>query len=527
MSGSKSVVSLNGQARGFEDMPAELVHRAQRSQRRAERELAARHEAERLLETKSLELFIANQRLSQLNSELEDRVEARTKQLDNARKNAVMIGSTDDLTRIANRLNYSVHLESRLAHARTHRGAVGLLLVDLDGFKLVNDTYGHGHGDELLIAIAGRLRDLTCANDMVARIGGDEFAIVIVAEGTLDIAVAAQRFRGAFERPVTIQGVTIEPRGSFGLAISPDHCDNSVDLQRFADLALYKSKSAALGEVIIFEKMFVQAYEYRQRMETEFRAALKLGKIGLNYQPIINSLSGKVEAVEALARWTDSLGVKISPDYFIPMAEQCGIIRGVGRSLLEKALSETGPWLREGLIERVSFNISPIELLDPGFTSAIMEALAKADLQPSHLMLEITEGAVVHNVDLAALVMNRLGLLGVAFALDDFGCGYSNLSTVRKLPISVLKLDRSLLVDAVTERAARVILRSVVNLCRELGIRSVCEGAETEAQSEFLREIKCDFIQGYASGKPQCATDLERSIRLGSRPISPSDAPVR
>ena len=155
--------------------------------------------------------------------------------------------------------------------------------------------------------------------------------------------MAAQRFRGAFERPVTIQGVTIEPRGSFGLAISPDHCDNSIDLQRFADLALYKSKSAALGEVIIFEKMFVQAYEYRQRMETEFRAALKLGKIGLNYQPIINPLSGKVEAVEALARWTDSLGFKISLDYSIPMAGHCGIIRGVSRSLLEKALSETGP----------------------------------------------------------------------------------------------------------------------------------------------------------------------------------------
>lgn len=513
MSGLKSVVPLNNRPPAFDGTPEELVERALRSQRRAERELAARHEAERLLETKSIELFAVNQRLTQLNVELEARVEARTKQLDDARKEAVRIGATDHLTRIANRLKYSVYLETSLTHARAHQSAVGLLLVDLDGFKLVNDSYGHRHGDQVLIAIADRLQDLARTSDLVARIGGDEFAIVIVAEDSVAIAAIAQRFRDAFERPVTVHGITIEPRGSFGLAVSPDHSDEAADLQRYADLALYKSKSAALGEVIIFETAFMQAYEHRQRMETEFRVALDLGKFELNYQPIINPLSGKIEAVEALARWTDSLGVKISPDYFIPMAEECGIIRGVGRSLLKKALSETGPWLREGLIGRVSFNVSPVELLDPCFTSAIMEALAKANVQPSHLMLEITEGAVVQNIDLAALAMARLGSLGVAFALDDFGCGYSNLSTIRKLPISVLKIDRSLLVDAVTDRAARVILRSVVNLCRELDIRSVCEGAETEAQSAFLREIQCDSIQGYASGRPQCALELERTIR--------------
>ena len=516
MSGLKLVAPLNRGAPFVGDSPEDLVRRAQRLQRRAERELAARHEAERLLESKSLELFAANQRLIQLNAELEERVKARTKQLDDAHKEAVRIGTTDHLTGIANRLSYSAHLETSLTRVKASRGTVGLLLVDLDGFKLVNDTYGHRHGDQLLIAIAGRLRGLARANDLVARVGGDEFAIVIVAENALAIVAAAQRFREAFECPFTFQGVTIEPRGSLGLAVSPDHCDNAVDLQRYADLALYKSKSAELGEVVIFENMLVQAYEHRQRMEAEFRVALNLGQIELNYQPIIHPLTGKVEAVEALARWTDSRGVKISPNYFIPMAEQCGIIRGVGRSLLKKALRETGPWMRDGLIQHVSFNVSPIELLDPGFTSAIMEALAKADVRPSHLMLEITEGAVVQNIDLAAQVMARLRSLGVTFALDDFGCGYSNLSTIRKLPISVLKIDRSLLVDAVTVRTARVILRNVVNLCRELGIRSVCEGAETEAQSEFLREIQCDSIQGFASGKPQCARDLERFLRSGS-----------
>lgn len=520
MSGSKSVVQLNSRTPAFEGTPKELAHRAQRSQRRAERELAARHEAERLLETKSLELFAANQRLIKLNAELEQRVEARTKQVeantkqvDEARKEALRIGSTDHLTGIANRHRYSEHLEWCFSHARPPQGPIGLLLLDLDGFKLVNDTYGHRYGDQLLIALAGRLRKLTRANDLVARIGGDEFAIVIVGDDAGSIKAAARRFRGVFERPVTIQGVTIEPRGSLGLAIIPDHCDTTVDLQRYADLALYKSKEAALGEVVIFEKAFMHAYEYRQRMEAEFRAALEQGQIELNYQPIVHAISGKIEAVEALARWTDSKGVKISPDYFIPLAEQCGIIRGVGRNLLEKALCESKAWLAEGLIERLSFNVSPIELLYPGFTSAIVEALSNARVQPQHLMLEITEGAVVHNVELAARVMRRLGSLGVVFALDDFGCGYSDLSTLRKLPISVLKIDRSLLVDAVTDGAARTILRNVVSLCRDLGIRSICEGAETDAQSEFLREIQCDSVQGFATGKPERALDLERTLR--------------
>lgn len=513
MSDSKSVVPLNSAAHAFEGTAEELAQRALRSQRRAERELAARHEAERLLETKSLELFETNRRLTQLNAELEERVEARTKQVDEARREAVRIGATDYLTGIANRLRYSEHLEGSLAHARAANGSVGILLIDLDGFKQVNDTYGHRHGDQLLIAIAHRLRDLTRHDDLVARIGGDEFAIVIVAETATAVAAAAERFRRAFDSPLTIQGVTIEPRGSLGLAISPEHCDNAVDLQRYADLALYKSKSAALGEVTVFGKALMQAYEHRQRMESEFRAALNLEEIQLNYQPIVRTASGGVHAVESLARWTDSQGVKISPDYFIPLAEQCGLIHGVGRSLLEKALAETKGWIAEGLIERVSFNVSPCELLDPGFNSAITDALAKAGAEPSHLMLEITEGAIIHNVDLAARTMNRLAALGVVFALDDFGCGYSDLSTLSKLPIYMLKLDRSLLVDAVARSSARIILRHVVNLCRELGIRSVCEGAETEAQTVLLREIQCDYIQGYASGRPASAATLDDVLR--------------
>ena len=512
MSASKSHASRDRwktQAAGGVGVPED---RARRLQRRAEREQAARHEAERLLESKSLELFAANQRLIQLNADLEQRVEARTRQVDDARKVAVKIGATDYLTAIANRFHYSQELDRFLAEALATRRAVGLLLVDLDGFKLVNDTYGHRHGDALLVAVADRLKRAARRGDLVARIGGDEFAIVIDAADGEAVAGAADRFAKVFRTALTIEGVTINATGSFGLAICPDHCDNVIDLQRFADLALYKSKLHGEGQVVPFERPMLHAYEFRQRMESEFRGALAAERIDLVYQPIVSLQTGAVEAVEALARWTDTRGAEISPTYFIPLAEQCGIIRGVGRSLLEKALLETKSWIDGKQIERVSFNVSPLEMLDEEFSQAVLATLEKTGVAASHLLLEITEGAIIESLARVENVMARLRAAGVVFALDDFGRGYSDLSALRKLPISVLKIDRSLLVDAEDDKAARIILRTVVSLCRELGIWSICEGAETPAQLNFLRAIRCDLVQGFALGRPGSVEEVEKLL---------------
>jgi EAL domain-containing protein (putative c-di-GMP-specific phosphodiesterase class I) len=327
----------------------------------------------------------------------------------------------------------------------------------------------------------------------------------------------AERFRQVFTRELTIRGVTIHASGSLGLAIAPTHCDNAVDLQRFADLALYKSKKEAKGEIVQFETRFLHAYQYRQRMEAEFRTALEGGGIDLAYQPILDLTRGTVEGLEALARWTDSSGAEISPAYFIPLAEECGIIRGVGRTLLEKALVESKEWIDRGRIDRISFNVSPFEFLDEGFTDAVLATLERTQVAPRHLLLEITEGAVIQNLALVERVMRNLRASGVQFALDDFGCGYSDLSTLRKLPISVLKLDRSLLIDAEHDVAARIILRNVVALCRELRIRSICEGAETAAQLRFLREIGCDSVQGFASGRPSSPAAVEAFLRPARR----------
>jgi diguanylate cyclase (GGDEF)-like protein len=450
--------------------------------------------------------------LLQLNSDLEQRVEARTQQLDDARRAAVQIGTTDSLTGIANRHSYSQALERSLTPATDLPRRTGLLLIDLDGFKQINDSYGHRHGDGLLVEIADRLRDLAGDDGFVARIGGDEFAVVLEAD-TLDGLVAwAARFETIFHHEITIDGVTIHASGSFGFAIGPDHSDNAADLQRFADLALYRSKSAGKGDIVLFEPQFLHAFEHRQRMEAEFRVALDGNAIDLVYQPIVDLATGRIEAVEALARWTDSGGTEISPAYFIPLAEECGIIRGVGRTLLEKALIETRPWFEQGLIDRVSFNVSPLEFLDPAFSAAVIATLQRAGVPARHLLLEITESVVIDNLLLVQRVVKKLKRRGVKFALDDFGCGYSDLSTLRKLPICVLKIDRSLLIDADHDKSARIILRNVVALCRELGIRSICEGAETQAQLDFLRDIRCDLVQGFATGRPATIAGIEAMV---------------
>ena len=467
-------------------------------------------------------MFEANQRLTNLNADLERRVAARTKQVEDARATAVQLGATDFLTKIANRLHYAEQLHRSVERSMASGTATGLLLVDLDGFKLVNDTYGHGHGDELLIAIASRLKAVTRRDELVARIGGDEFAVILEGADEGCLARAALRFQGIFDDPLSIFGVTITCSGSLGLAVSPGHCTTAIDLQRFADLALYKSKKDGRGEVAVFEKAFLQSYEFRQRMEAEFRTALVGGTIDLHYQPIRCIDTGRMEAVEALARWTDSRGEQISPDYFIPLAEQCGLIRGVGRNLLEKGLLEAKDWLEKGYIKRISFNVSPLELLAEGFADRLSRPFARPESAGPKSAFEITEGAVLHNLVLAGEVMNELRSHGVMFALDDFGCGYSNLTTLSRLPIAALKIDRSLLINADKDQGGRVILRNVVNLCRELGLHSICEGAETAAQLAFLREVGCDAVQGFATGRPAPAAAMEKLLHTC---VSQPDAP--
>lgn len=512
MSGSKSIVSLDTARVGRTEAGAESDDRLRRLQRRVEREHAARHAAERLLESKSLELFELNQRLLQLNLRLEERVSERTEELDQARKAALELVDTDHLTGIPSRSRYARHLTVSLARAASGGSLTGLLLIDIDNFKFVNDTFGHNYGDQLLITVAKRLHERTRHHEMVARIGGDEFAIVLEGPDRSSLVNAAERFHQAFRSPVSVLGVTLRSSGSLGLAVGPTDTNCSADLQRFADLALYKVKAAGGDGIAVFDRSLLDAYENRQRIEGELREALVGSGFSVWFQPIFDIVSGQIESVEALARWSNGLGRQIEPDVFIPLAEQCGLISELGRQLLRKALRQSKEWVGTGLVPKLNFNVSPLELLHDGCAEGILRILDEEAFSAGHLVLEITEGAVLQNVGGAVKVMNRLRRHGIAFALDDFGSGYSNLSSLRRLPISFLKMDRSLVVDLERDDAAKIIIRNVIKLCHDMGIRSVGEGVETTEQLHFLREVGCDAAQGYLCGRPGSAEDVAATL---------------
>ena len=503
--------------------------RLRRIQRRVEREACARQEAERLLESKSLELFALNQSLLRLNAQLEKRVEDRTRALEAATDAAVALVETDHLTKISSRARYSRCLDTSLHRERTGTELTGLLLLDIDDFKLVNDTFGHAYGDELLITVSQRLKKRMRTGELVARIGGDEFAVVVEAANAKALHEAVRRFHAAFDDPVTAGGVTLKCNASMGVAIWPTQASSNADLQRFADLALYRAKAQGGDTTAMFDESLLTAYEFRRRIEKEFRAAIGFDGIEINYQPIVCLETGEPKAVEALARWTDSRGVAIGPDIFIPLSEQCGLIRQLGRQLLRKALTESKPWIDSGLIEVLTFNVSPLELLERGFTRSVEQLLIETGFPAEKLVLEITEGVALKNMRVAERVMRRLLRTGVRFALDDFGCGYTNLSYLRRLPISILKIDGSLLVDVATQQPAQVIIQNIVSLCHDLGIRSVCEGAETEGQLSFLRDAGCNAVQGYVLARPTPAADvvpmLEAISRFRGRPAP--GAPIR
>lgn len=521
MSGSKSTASAKVGDAEDDRFWSGMEDRLRRLELRVAREHMARTEAERILESKSLELFAANQGLLQLNAELEERVRLRTEELDLARRSALELVESDHLTSIPSRFCFSRTLEESLERTAGNGRLIGLLLIDIDDFKLVNDTYGHGHGDILLKEIAGRLRAIARRGELVARIGGDEFAVILEASARGSLESAAERFAAAFRLPVTILGVPLQTGGSMGLAISPEHSTSGADLQRFADLALYKVKARGGGGLAVFERSLLDSYQRRQRIENEFRAAVASGGIDLSYQPILSLASGRIEAVEALARWSDSHFDEINPCVFVPLAEQCGLIREVGRTLLNKALGQTKDWVDRQLIDKVNVNVSPIELLDDGFAEDVLAALEQNQFDAGRLVLEITEGVVLRNVSLAKTVMTRLCDRGVTFALDDFGVGYSNLSSLTRLPISVLKIDRSLLLDVETDPSAQVIIRNIVALCHDLGVRAVSEGAERAGQLNFLRSIGCDSVQGFLCGRPVNAALAEAMLLESAEPASP------
>lgn len=405
----------------------------------------------------------------------------------------------DVLTGLANRMKLTDRLTTMLDRSsRTVSGA--LLCIDLDRFKIVNDLYGHGFGDEVLVELAGRLQ-VVCGDDvLVARLGGDEFAVLCECDPDgVKALLLANRIVDAVKEPIALSGRVAYLDASLGVAMFPGDGNEASDLLRNADMALYRSKAEGPGTISFFDVSMDHAVHQRRMIEAELRTAICKGAIVPVYQPIMCLERNQIIGFEVLARWCHpSLG-DVSPALFISVAEESGLIVELGRQILTKAATEAQRWT---VPLKIAVNLSPVQLLSGDFAWDVVTVLAAAGLNPNRLELEVTEGFLIRDTTRAIDILQRLKTIGCQIAMDDFGTGYSSLSYFRLFPFDKVKIDQSFIRDMAQDRQARAIVQAVIGLGRGLGLSVVAEGVETEAQMTMLRAEGCTQVQGYHLGKP-------------------------
>ncbi|MDB5442095.1 MAG: hypothetical protein JWP73_471 [Phenylobacterium sp.] len=437
---------------------------------------------------------------------------ARVAELEAERELTLRLAQTDSLTGLVNRGAFTAALCERLDAARAAGGSVALFVVDLDRFKHLNDTLGHHAGDLVLAEVGQRLRDDAGPGELVARLGGDEFALI---SGDREVAARAQRLLARLSQPQTIYGRVVAPGASVGVAVYPHDAGDASDLQRFADMALYRVKTRGGRRWSAFDAELRAENLRRQTLEAELRRAIPGGEIEPWFQPVIDSNTGRVVAVEVLARWNHPEQGLLLPGAFVPIAEELGLIGQIDEAVFEIACARAAPWVAEGLIESISCNVSPRDLLDPAFSRKLIGRLARTALPATALTVEVTETFLLQDFALARRHIERLAAKGVGVALDDFGTGYSNIRALMSLPIQTVKLDRSLIEAVGRDGRVSKLVSAMLHAARTLGVRIVAEGVEHEAQALFLRAAGCDRMQGYLFARPMPAEKVEAHLRGG------------
>jgi diguanylate cyclase (GGDEF)-like protein len=409
--------------------------------------------------------------------------------------------SHDALTGLPNRAQLHERLTSALVAAELSGGRVGVLLMDLDGFKEINDTLGHHHGDTLLKRVALRLAASTRPGDLVARLGGDEFALLLPDVDEADDAVAvARRTLGELEGPVHIHGVDLDVRGSVGIACFPDHGRDVDELLSAADMAMYRAKQARSGWALYDDSLNQHSPE-RLALVSDLRRGLERDELLLEYQPKIDLTTGRLCGVEALVRWCHPERGLMSPTEFVGLAEHTGLIRPLTMWVAREALRQTQRWRAQGLEIRVAINLSVRSLTRelPGDLAAL---LADYGATGEELECEITESMMMANPAEGLEILEQLAGLGLRLAVDDFGTGYSSLAYLKRLPVSELKIDRSFVGQMDVDASDRGIVRSTIDLARHLRLSVVAEGVESAATLAELRELGCDYAQGFFISPP-------------------------
>ncbi|MGI9354650.1 MAG: putative bifunctional diguanylate cyclase/phosphodiesterase [Rhizobiaceae bacterium] len=475
-------------------------------------------------EQRSLEAL--EQEAASLNCEVEERdavlrqksaeLAFEVKQRERTEEELRHLAYHDPLTGLLNRTAFDDSLRHAWESMDSGEHEVSLLFVDLDNFKAVNDFHGHKVGDQLLQQVAYRLREILGSTAPIARLGGDEFAAIVKAEKSTDASVElGNRIVDAISRPIEIEGRLCEVGASCGVANASTCVDDLDAMIKVADLAMYHAKATGRGGVVLFEPKMLHEQEQRRSLEVDLRAAVRSGDFELFYQPLVDLNSRSVVCFEALLRWNHPIRGMISPEVFVPLAEESGLIMQLGDWVLRQACAEAVEWPEH---IRVAVNLSPLQFRNPSLVPSIMNALAFTGLAPGRLELEVTENALLAAENRNKAILDSLRELGVKVSMDDFGTGYSSLGYLQHFQFDKIKIDKCFIHGIHETDCNAVIVQAIVSLSKGIGISTIAEGVETEEELRFVMDQGCDEVQGYLFSRPLTVKDA-RAFMAETRPV--------
>ena len=421
-----------------------------------------------------------------------------TRKLAESEAEKAQLAAQDMLTGLANRLLFTIHVEDEIARAKRNGGSLALLYLDLDRFKEVNDSFGHDAGDLLIYAAARRIEEQMTHGDRLARLSGDEFAILQLNVGNLhDCEQLAERILACIQKPFEIRGQKVYVGISIGIAVSSDGADDGVELMRRADLALYRAKNNGRGRFVFYDEDMNTSLQEQKSLEDDLRQAIQNDELDVYYQPIVSADRHKLACVEALVRWTHPVRGEVPPHVFIRIAEERGLIMSLGSWVLRRACSDAVHWPNL----RLAVNISAMQFRSADFIPGVRRTLEETGFSPKRLELEMTESVVIDDAEQAERAIIDLRAMGIRLALDDFGTGYSSLIYLRRFAIDKIKIDRSFVQMMESSNESAEIVRNIADLGRRLGLTVTAEGVENEEQVALLESFGCHELQGYLFGK--------------------------
>jgi len=455
---------------------------------------------------------------------LEHVVEARTQGLEAANKQLRHLASHDALTGLPNRVLLDDRLSQAVAHAEQDGHSFGVAMFDLDRFKVVNDSLGHRAGDALIKEVAHRLAGVARGTDTVGRLGGDEFLFIMdrLAKHE-DVEHIARRAVKALELPIRLDGVDLHTSASIGIAMFPADGKSAEALIANADAAMYCAKQRGRNNIQCYAEGMNSATQERVKLESDLHQALSLKQLELHYQPKVDTKTGLIHGVEALARWRHPQRGLVPPGEFIPLAESCGLIDGIGEWVVRESCRQARAWQLEGLPPlRVAVNLSAFQFRQGNLLQMIREALQAAQLEPRFLEVEITESALMSDPEESVTILEQLSRMGVVVSVDDFGTGYSSMSYLRRFPIDKLKIDRGFIAELISRADDASIVRAIVSLAHSLRLKVVAEGVETSEQLNVLRSIGCDQYQGFCFSPAVPAAQFAALLRESQQKTGPA-----